>query len=180
MFPMIYAWLGLLYFRSATRTVVALRTSGRFRADAPTTSRRPWLMGFFETTAIDIYVISTGPSTVSTKSRLAIILLGLFFVSFSSPRYGWCQGPLPKTHPPVPRGRRGRGRRWEGDGGRGEGQTKSSRRWEETHTSLCFHLSAWWTIILRTCPRRKKRWTFLHCDHKHPQIWVSWLFFNTI
>lgn len=106
--------------------------------------------GLCETTAIDIYPISPGPSTVSTTSGLAIILLAFCF--FFKTRYGWCHGPpspaSPKGPPIVPQGRGVRGKRWEGDGERGEGQTKSSRRCEETHTSLCFHLSAWWTIIL--------------------------------
>lgn len=35
---------------------------------------------------------------------------------------------------------------------RGEGQTKSFRHRGEMHTSLCFHLSAWWTFSLTIWP----------------------------
>ena len=59
---------------------------------------------------------------------------------------GDARGPPPRSlllkAPPIG----APGQRREGEGERemerGEGQTKGFRRCEETHTSLCFHLSA--------------------------------------
>ena len=50
--------------------VVVVETPGRLQ----TASLQTLSNGLCETTAIDIYLISPQPSTVSTTSRLAIIL----------------------------------------------------------------------------------------------------------
>lgn len=73
--------------------------------------------------------------------------------------------------------------RWRG----AEGQTKSFRHCEETHTSLCFHLSAWWTIILTTWLRKKNTFFYatfwgvmeINCSHKTPSNMVQLTSFNT-
>lgn len=85
--------------RFSRRTVVLVRAPRgcsllTFRQPA----RRHWQMWLRETTAIDIYLISPRPSTVSTWSRLASRhpLKVSFF--FSSPGR-WCQGSPP--HPPT-------------------------------------------------------------------------------
>lgn len=108
-----------------------------------------------------------------------------FLFLFSSLCMGDARAPL--THFSLrPTHRCPRAEEREGEGERGEGQTKSFRHCKETHTSLCFHLSAWWTIILSTWLREKRTHSFLYyslsCDginysHKNPQMWFCLLLF---
>lgn len=53
---------------------MVVQTPGLLCADVQTASLQTLTNGLCETTAIDIYLISPRPSTVSTMSRLAIIL----------------------------------------------------------------------------------------------------------
>lgn len=73
---------------------MVLQTLGLLCADAQAARLQTLTDGLCETTAIDIYLISPHPSTVSTMSRLAVVLLSFF--SFSSPAYsvGDARGPL--------------------------------------------------------------------------------------
>lgn len=171
----IFAWV-----QFSRRTVVVVQTPGLLCADARTASSQTLSNGLCETTAINIYLISPHRSTVSQRQGYSSS--SEFFVSFFKPMYGWCQGP-PRfacfSYRPTHRCPRAEEREGEGESEmeRGEGQTKSSRRCEETHTSLCFHLSAWWTIIFTTWLRRKRTHVFyttvlgvmeINCRHKTP------------
>lgn len=86
MFLMIYARLRLLYFCLGT---ILQEDSGVGGGGGNPGAALCWCWDsklqtltneLCETTAIDIYLISPHPTTVSTTSRLAIILLNLFFL----------------------------------------------------------------------------------------------------
>lgn len=144
--------------RFSGRTVVVVRTPGLLCTGVQTPSLQTLTNGLCETTAIDIYLISPRPSAVSTMWRLTITLWGYcFFFFFSKCRYGWCQGgpccsPLLKAHPLVPRGR--------GERGRGEKVKLKAPGTAKKHTSLCFPLSTWWSIILTTRWRKERTCLF--------------------
>lgn len=139
------------------RTVVVVQTPRLLQ----TANWQTLTNGLCETTAIDIYLISPHPSIVSTTSSLAIILR--VFASFSSARgTGDARRPPPftsvlswrPTH--LCSGAEEREGEGEREMERGEGQTKSFGHCGETYTSLCFHLSAGWSMILATRPRKER------------------------
>lgn len=167
MFLMIYARIGLLYFRVqfSRRTVVVVQTPGLLCADAQTASCRHWLMGYVRPPPL-IFTSFLFVQALSQQNRGQPSSFGFFFL-FSSLGMGDARGPLALLSL-RPTHRCPRVEEREGEGERGEGQTKSFRRCEETHTSLCFHLSGWWTIILTTWLRKEKTHGFLYhslrCD----------------
>lgn len=146
----IFAWVQI-----SRRTVVVVWALGPLCADAQTWSSQTLTNGLCETTAIDIYLISPHPSTVSamaTHHPLSFLFL------FTSLGMGDARGPLAGlSYRPTHRCRGAEEREGEGEREteRGEGHAKGFGRCEETHTSLCFHLSAWWTIMLATWLRKK-------------------------
>lgn len=126
--------------RFSRRTVVVVQTPGLLCADFQTASLQTLTNGLCETTAIDIYLISPRPSTVSTMSRLAIILWGFCFFFFFKPRYGWCQGPPSLASPKGPPiGAPGRRRESEKVRGRWRGEKVKLKASGvvKKHTRLC-------------------------------------------
>lgn len=67
---------------------------------------------------------------------------------------GPCCSPLLKAHPMVPRGR--------GERGRGEKVKLKAPGTVKKHTSLCFPLSTWWSIILTTRWRKERTCLFFY------------------
>lgn len=190
MLLMIYARLRLLYFRlgiTLQEDSGGGANPGAAQCWCSDSELQTLTNGLCETTAIDIHLISPRPSTVSTTSRLAIIL----WVSFFKPRYGWCQGPprslLLKAHPSVPQGRGERGR-WEGDGGAQKVKLKASGIVKK-HTLLCVFTCLLDELSYALHGWGKKKNTFLYatvwgvmeinCSHKTPSNMVQLTSFNT-
>ena len=100
MFLMIYAQLRLLYFclgkiLQEDSGGAALWYPGASLFWCSDSKLQTLTNELCETTAIDIYLISPHPTTVSTMSRLAIIL-------FFEPSYTWCQEPPLLASPKGP------------------------------------------------------------------------------
>lgn len=165
MFLMIYARLGLLYFRLGT--TLQEDSGGGANPGAALcwcsdSELQTLTNGLCETTAIDIYLISPGPSTVSTTSRLAIILCFFF-----KPRYGRCQGaPLahsswrPTHRCPSAEEREGEGER---EMVRGQKVRLKASGIVEKHTLLCVFtcLLDELSYSLHGWGKKKDTWSFI-------------------
>lgn len=159
------------------------KSPGLLYADAQTASLQTLTNGLCETTAIDIYLISPCPNTVSTMSRLAIILQ-VFCFFFQA--QVWVMPGAPSLASPKgpPIGAPGQRREREKVRGRWRGEKVKLKASGivKKHTLLCVFTCLLDELSFSLHGQKKKRHMFFYppvLGHKTPSNTVLLTSFNT-